>query len=171
MWSEDAAGSGAKAPGSGELPAEAQALQYAFYDLDGKTRRAIAMDGLVMAVSVETLEHEEGCGRGRIVDEGDFVADRGRKAQRQTEGRGGTRESVARQRDAAGRALDYLNATRAWRETDHAAVAVQRRAGPVLVENDLAGTAGRLHDHRVGAGRGRPHCNVTATCPQFGRGW
>ncbi len=33
----------------------------AFYDLDGKTRRAIALDDLVMAVSVETLEHEEDC--------------------------------------------------------------------------------------------------------------
>ena len=28
---------------------------------DGKTRRAIALDELVMAVSVETLEHEEDC--------------------------------------------------------------------------------------------------------------
>ena len=34
----------------------------AFYDLDGKARRAIAIDELVMAVSVETLEHEEDCG-------------------------------------------------------------------------------------------------------------
>jgi hypothetical protein len=34
----------------------------AFYDLDGKTRRAIALDDLVMAMSLETIEHEEGCG-------------------------------------------------------------------------------------------------------------
>jgi hypothetical protein len=33
-----------------------------FYDLDAKPRRAGALDGLVMAVSVETLEHQEGCG-------------------------------------------------------------------------------------------------------------
>ncbi len=33
------------------------ALQIAFYDLDGKTRRAVALDGLAMAVSVETIEH------------------------------------------------------------------------------------------------------------------
>ena len=33
----------------------------AFYDLDGKTRRAIAMDELVMAAQVETLEHQEDC--------------------------------------------------------------------------------------------------------------
>ena len=52
---------GAEDAGSGELLVEAQALQYAFYDLDGKTRRAIALDELVMAVSVEVLEHEEGC--------------------------------------------------------------------------------------------------------------
>ena len=55
---------GAEDAGSGELMAEAQALQYAFYDLDGKTRRAIALDELVMAVSVETVEHKEGCGCG-----------------------------------------------------------------------------------------------------------
>jgi len=46
---------------SGELLAEAEALQYAFYDLDGKTRRAVALDDLVMAAQVETIEHEEGC--------------------------------------------------------------------------------------------------------------
>ena len=50
--------------GSGELLAEAKALQYAFYDLDGKTKRAIALDDLVMAVSLETIEHQEGCGCG-----------------------------------------------------------------------------------------------------------
>ena len=33
---------------SGELPAKAQALQSALYDLDGKTKRAIALDKLVM---------------------------------------------------------------------------------------------------------------------------
>jgi hypothetical protein len=32
---------GAEDAGSGELLAEAQALQYAFYDLDGKQRRAM----------------------------------------------------------------------------------------------------------------------------------
>ncbi|MGO9108281.1 MAG: hypothetical protein ACLP9L_03530 [Thermoguttaceae bacterium] len=52
---------GADDTGSGELLAEAQALQDAFYDLDGKTRRAIALDDLVTAVSVETIEHLEGC--------------------------------------------------------------------------------------------------------------
>ena len=45
----------------GELLAEAQALQMALNDLDGKTKRVIALDELVMAVSVETLEHEEDC--------------------------------------------------------------------------------------------------------------
>ena len=44
---------------NGEPLAKAQALQSAFYDLDGKTKRAIALDALVMAVSLETLEHEE----------------------------------------------------------------------------------------------------------------
>ena len=34
----------------------------AFYDLDGKTRRAIALEELVIAASLETMEHEEGCG-------------------------------------------------------------------------------------------------------------
>jgi hypothetical protein len=52
---------GAEDAGSGELLAETHALQSAFYALDGKTRRAIALDELVMAVSVETLEHEEDC--------------------------------------------------------------------------------------------------------------
>jgi hypothetical protein len=33
----------------------------AFYDLDGKTRRAIALDELVMAVNLETIDHEEDC--------------------------------------------------------------------------------------------------------------
>ena len=50
--------------GSGELLAEAQALQRAFYDLDGKTRRTVALDDLVMTAQVETIEHEEGCGCG-----------------------------------------------------------------------------------------------------------
>ncbi len=52
---------GADDADSAELLAEAQALQSAFYDLDGKTRPAGALDELVMAVSVETLEHEEDC--------------------------------------------------------------------------------------------------------------
>jgi len=55
---------GAEDAGSGELLAEAQALQSEFYDLDGKTRRAVALDDLVMAVSVETIEHEKDCGCG-----------------------------------------------------------------------------------------------------------
>jgi hypothetical protein len=55
---------GAEEAGSGELLAESQALQYAFYDLDGKVKRAIALDDLVMAASVETIEHEDGCGCG-----------------------------------------------------------------------------------------------------------
>ena len=41
--------------------AEAQALQMAFDDLEGKTRRAVGMDGVVMALSVETIEREEDC--------------------------------------------------------------------------------------------------------------
>ena len=45
--------------GSGELLVETLDLRYALYDLDGKTKRAIALDALVMAVSLETLEHEE----------------------------------------------------------------------------------------------------------------
>ena len=52
---------GAEDAGSGELLVETLDLRYAFYDLDGKTKRAIALDELVMAVSVETLEHEEDC--------------------------------------------------------------------------------------------------------------
>jgi hypothetical protein len=44
-----------------ELLAEAQALQNAFFDLDGKTRRAVALDDLVMAVSLEVVEHPEDC--------------------------------------------------------------------------------------------------------------
>jgi hypothetical protein len=31
------------------------------FDLDGKTKRAVALDELAMAVSVETPEHEEDC--------------------------------------------------------------------------------------------------------------
>jgi hypothetical protein len=37
---------GAEAAGCGELLAEAQTLQDAFYDLDAKQRRAIALDDL-----------------------------------------------------------------------------------------------------------------------------
>ena len=55
---------GAEDAGSGELLAESQALQGAIYDLDGKTRRAIALEELEMAVTLETTEHEEGCGCG-----------------------------------------------------------------------------------------------------------
>ena len=52
---------GAEDAGSGELLDEALGLRYALYDLDGKTKRAIALDDLEMAVSVETLEHAEDC--------------------------------------------------------------------------------------------------------------
>jgi hypothetical protein len=52
---------GAEDAGSSELLGEAEALQNAFFDMDGKTRRAIALDELVMAVSVEMLEREEDC--------------------------------------------------------------------------------------------------------------
>ena len=54
---------GAEDAGSGELLVETLDLRYACYDLDGKIKRAIALDDLVMvlAVSVETLEHEEDC--------------------------------------------------------------------------------------------------------------
>ena len=55
---------GAEDAGSGELLVETLDLRYALFDLDAKTKRAIALDELVMAVSVETLEHEEGCGCG-----------------------------------------------------------------------------------------------------------
>ncbi len=46
------------------------ALQIAFLDLHGKTKRAIALRGLVMAVSVETMEHEEDwrCGLCRALE-------------------------------------------------------------------------------------------------------
>ena len=47
--------------GSGELLEETLALRYALCDLDGKTKRVVALDELVMAVQVETLEHEEDC--------------------------------------------------------------------------------------------------------------
>ncbi len=50
--------------GSGELLVETLDLRYALFDLDGKTKRAIALDELVMAVQVDTIEHEEGCGCG-----------------------------------------------------------------------------------------------------------
>ncbi len=36
----------------------------AFYDLDGRTRRAIALDELVMAVQVETIERGKAAGAG-----------------------------------------------------------------------------------------------------------
>jgi hypothetical protein len=52
---------GAEDAGSGELLAEAEALQDAFFDLDGKTRRAVATGDLVMAVSLETIEHDKDC--------------------------------------------------------------------------------------------------------------
>ena len=39
----------------------------AFYDLDGKTRRAIALDDLVMAISVEVLGHADECGLCRAL--------------------------------------------------------------------------------------------------------
>ena len=55
---------GAEDAGNGELLVEALYLRYAFYALDAKTKRAIALDELVMAVSVETLEHEEDCRGG-----------------------------------------------------------------------------------------------------------
>ncbi|MGO9109586.1 MAG: hypothetical protein ACLP9L_10155 [Thermoguttaceae bacterium] len=47
--------------GSGELLAEAQALQIAFYDLDGKTRRAIVLDDMAIAAILTTAEREEDC--------------------------------------------------------------------------------------------------------------
>ena len=61
---------GAEDAGSGELLEEALALQIAFYDLDGKTKRAVALDELVMAVTVETMEHEEDwrCGLCRALE-------------------------------------------------------------------------------------------------------
>ncbi len=52
---------GVQDAGSGELLVEALDLRDALYGLDGKTKRAIALDELVMAVSVEALEHEEDC--------------------------------------------------------------------------------------------------------------
>ena len=52
---------GAEDAGSGELLAEALDLRYSLYDLDGKTKRAVALDDLVMAVQVDTIEHEEDC--------------------------------------------------------------------------------------------------------------
>jgi hypothetical protein len=48
--------------GSGELLAEAQAPQEAFFDLNGKSRRPVALDELAMAVRLGTIEHREGCG-------------------------------------------------------------------------------------------------------------
>ncbi len=60
---------GAEDAGSGELLEKASALRYALFDLDGKTKRAVALDELVMAVSLETLEHEEDyeCGLTRSI--------------------------------------------------------------------------------------------------------
>ena len=55
---------GAEDAGSGELLVEALALQSAFYDLDGKTRRAIALDELETAVSVETWSTRRIAGAG-----------------------------------------------------------------------------------------------------------
>ena len=60
-WSRRGYQAGAGYASNGKLLAEAEALQYAFYDLGGKMKRAIALDDLVMAVSVETMEHEEDC--------------------------------------------------------------------------------------------------------------
>jgi len=45
----------------GELLVETLDLRYTLYDLDGKTKRAIALDELVMAAQMETMEHEEDC--------------------------------------------------------------------------------------------------------------
>ena len=53
--------SGAEDAGSGELLIEALDLRYALFDLDGKMKRAIALDELMMAVRVETIEHEDDC--------------------------------------------------------------------------------------------------------------
>ncbi len=39
----------------------------ALFDLDGKTKRAIALDELVMAVNLETIEHEEDCRCGHCM--------------------------------------------------------------------------------------------------------
>ncbi len=52
---------GTEDAGSGELLAEAEALQKAFYNLDGKTGRAFALDESVMAVGLETMKHVEDC--------------------------------------------------------------------------------------------------------------
>ncbi len=41
--------------GSGELVAEAETLSFAFYDLDGKTKQAVALEDLATAVNVEVL--------------------------------------------------------------------------------------------------------------------
>ncbi len=48
---------GAEDAGSGELLVEALDLRYALFDLDGKTKRAVVLDDLVMAVGLETLKH------------------------------------------------------------------------------------------------------------------
>jgi hypothetical protein len=53
---------GAEDAGGGELLVEAEALQNAFFDLHGKQRWAIALDDLVMAVDLETIDHGEDCG-------------------------------------------------------------------------------------------------------------
>ena len=52
---------------SGDLARRARetlALRYALYDLDGKTKRAIALDDLVWAVKLGTIRHPEDCGCG-----------------------------------------------------------------------------------------------------------
>jgi hypothetical protein len=51
---------GAEDADSGELLVETLDLPHALFDLDGKTRRAIALDELVMAVILQTIEHEKG---------------------------------------------------------------------------------------------------------------
>jgi hypothetical protein len=52
---------GVEDAGSGELLDEADALQHAFFNLDGKQRRAIALDELAMAVQAEVMDHVKGC--------------------------------------------------------------------------------------------------------------
>jgi hypothetical protein len=55
---------GAEDAGSGEHLAEAEALdlQYALYDLDGKTRRAVGMDEFVTAVQVRFFHASRSAG-------------------------------------------------------------------------------------------------------------
>jgi len=63
-WSRRGYQAGAGYAPNGELVVETLDLRHALYGLDGKTKRAIALDELVMAVSVETMEHMEDCGCG-----------------------------------------------------------------------------------------------------------